>query len=93
MGVYDLGLTSEQFWKLTPAQFFALIDRKTYSMFRQDLRSGIIASTLANVNRGPNTPPYKASQFMAESYEEAESDGEALPPEELLKKFQGIVGG
>jgi alpha-D-ribose 1-methylphosphonate 5-triphosphate synthase subunit PhnH len=31
---------------------------------RADLRTGIVASTLANVNRGKNQQPYKAIDFM-----------------------------
>tara|TARA_Y100001973_G_C5143640_1_gene304229 strand:+ start:311 stop:574 length:264 start_codon:yes stop_codon:yes gene_type:complete len=31
---------------------------------RADLRTGIVASTLANVNRGKNRQPYKAVDFM-----------------------------
>jgi hypothetical protein len=32
---------------------------------RADLRAGIIASTIANVNRAPKTDAYKATDFMA----------------------------
>lgn len=31
---------------------------------RSDLRAGIVASTLANVNRGKNRQPYKPVDFM-----------------------------
>ncbi len=31
---------------------------------RQDLRAGIIASTIANVNRGKNRPAFKPNEFM-----------------------------
>lgn len=31
---------------------------------RGDLQTGIIAATIANVNRSADTPPYKASDFM-----------------------------
>jgi len=31
---------------------------------RQDLRTGIIASTIANVNRGKNRPAFKPNEFM-----------------------------
>ena len=32
--------------------------------FRSDLQSGIIASTIANVNRGKNTNPFSPQDFM-----------------------------
>jgi len=32
--------------------------------FRSDLQSGIIASTIANVNRGKNTSPFSPHDFM-----------------------------
>lgn len=31
---------------------------------RADLRAGIVAATLANVNRGRQTPPYRPRDFM-----------------------------
>jgi hypothetical protein len=31
---------------------------------RQDVRSAIIACTIANCNRGKNQPPYKLADFM-----------------------------
>lgn len=32
--------------------------------FRGDLRAGLIAATLANVNRGKDTPAFKPADFM-----------------------------
>ena len=32
--------------------------------FRSDLQSGIVASTIANVNRGKNTNPFSPQDFM-----------------------------
>jgi hypothetical protein len=35
-----------------------------HSQSRFDLRSAIVASTIANINRGKGTRPYKPSDFM-----------------------------
>jgi len=54
------------------------------------LQSGIIASTIANVNRGKNKAPYKASDFMPDYSKRF------LPPKKQstksIKKFMmGLV--
>lgn len=50
MGVYDLGLTSDQFWGLTLAQFGALIDRHVVRERQEDYRPGVLASVIWNAN-------------------------------------------
>jgi hypothetical protein len=43
------------------AAYFAL---EPFGEERADLRSAIVASTVANANRGRKTPAFKASDFM-----------------------------
>jgi len=50
VGVFDLGLTSRQFWALTFKEYHALIQRWQTEQDIQFLNSGIIASTIANVS-------------------------------------------
>jgi len=49
-------------WKLSRWVAFLNIDPQGEQ--RADLRAGIIASTIANVNRGKNTKPFVAKDFM-----------------------------
>jgi len=62
--VIDFKLSDAEFWKLTPAKFSALADRFDAENFRNDLRAGIVASVIANVNRGEKTKPFSPKDFM-----------------------------
>lgn len=66
IGVFDFGLSSEQFWKLTPAQFEALSRRHEIVRQQDDLGFGIVASTVANCHRNPKKrrKPYEPADFM-----------------------------
>ena len=48
--------------ELTEWQAFSTIE--PFGEERQDLRSAMIACTIANANRGPKTPAYKLEAFM-----------------------------
>ena len=39
----ELGLREEEFWRLTPAKLFALIDCKNEQIKREDYRTGVVA--------------------------------------------------
>ena len=45
---------------------------------RGDLRAGIVASVVANVNRGKNTRPFKASDFMPRFERPKKQTGEQM---------------
>jgi hypothetical protein len=45
--VYDLGLTSDEVWRLTPAQYTALLKRLRGAHLRDDYRFGIVGSVVA----------------------------------------------
>ena len=49
MAIIDLGLSADQFWSLTPAQFEALTLAKRSSSRKEDLRFGLICSVIASV--------------------------------------------
>ncbi len=57
---------------------------------RADLRSGIIASTIANVNRGKGGKAYKPSDFIPKFEEKRQTWQEQLRAVEILNKvFKG----
>lgn len=56
--------------------------------FRSDLQAGMIAATIANVNRGKNTPAFSPADFMP--YLEKEKPVEGKDDYDSLK---GFIGG
>lgn len=66
MGVFDYGLKSEEFWRLTPAQFFALGKRFDAKRRHYDQGFGIVSSVVANCHRDPKKrpKPFTAEDFM-----------------------------
>lgn len=65
-------------------QAYALLE--PFGEERADLRAGIIASTIANVNRGRATPPFRPKDFMPEF--------RRRPPEQVqtVEEQQQILG-
>jgi hypothetical protein len=64
---------------------------------RIDLVGGIIASTLANINRGKTSKVYVPTDFMPIAARQREAAEDALSEEEFaalqLKKFRAAMGG
>lgn len=52
-------MTSAQF-----AEWMAYSRLEPWGEERDDLRTGIVASTMANINRGKSRKPYKPTDFM-----------------------------
>jgi hypothetical protein len=79
IGVYDFGLSSEQFWDLTPPQFAALSDRHDDRNQRDEFYSANVASIIANCHRDEKSrpKPYTPKDFMP-SYA-AEEEAQATP--------------
>ena len=55
---------------------------------REDLRSGIIAATIANVNRGKGTQPFEPSDFMPKFGPEKET---VQAPEDMMAQMKLIT--
>lgn len=53
----------------------------------EDLRTGITASVIANVNRAKDTPPYKASDFIPWAQEPVKT---GPPPAEAIAALFGV---
>lgn len=87
--MYDLGLTSRQFWNLTPAQFFALLDRAKFEIRRSEMSSAVVAKTVADVNRPEDHPGYEIEMFMPSA---PKPKKEKLTAEMLWDKCKFIFG-
>lgn len=86
IATYDLHLTEEQFWRLTPVQFNKLIERYEIIRKETDYRFGLIASILWNSNY---TNKRKPGDFFKEP---GEDDGEpTMTGEEMLAHMMGVV--
>jgi len=58
---------------------------------RADHRSGIVAATIANVNRGKNQKPFKVRDFMPYAKPEEQADTEQTFDD--LQAFIGVING
>jgi hypothetical protein len=65
---YDFQLSDDDFWKLTFAEYDALMRRRNLDREWQDFHAGLICSVLANVNRNPQTKPepFTPQDFMTQ---------------------------
>lgn len=65
--------------------------RSPWGEVRSDTGFGIVAATVANVNRGQKTKPYKATDFMPwhESAEAAEAEPEEDEREKIFRMMNG----
>jgi len=75
---YDLNLTDDQFLDITPAQFFALVERRNLEKQEADYRAGVIASNIVRVFCDKNeskryTPGYFFPSLKTEKERRAES--------------------
>jgi hypothetical protein len=59
-----LNLTEADFWRLTPIQFSALVDRWQTLQGRLDYRAGLICAVMVNCHIAKGRRPFKPEDFM-----------------------------
>jgi len=62
-----------------------------FGPWREDLRSGIVASTVANALRGRNGRSYKPTDFLP-TFDGSGGDGERMTTEETIAAFAAAFG-
>lgn len=67
-------------------EWAAYFDVEPWGEDRADLRMGIVASLIANVNRGRNRPPFKPADFMPKFDKPAN-----LSPDEQVEAVFGAL--
>lgn len=77
-------ITSMQF-----AEWMAYSTLEPWGEERDDLRMGIVASTIANANRGKNTKAYSPQDFMPQF----EPEPEDVAIERMIAKARAALGG
>ncbi len=58
------GIPDEVFWKLTPLEFKAVLDRREAEERAKYMRAGLIAATIVNVNRRQGAAIVNAEDFF-----------------------------
>lgn len=71
------------------AEWMAYSALEPWGEERDDLRMGIVASTIANANRGKNTKAYSPQDFMPAFEPETEEQA----AERLIAKARAALGG
>jgi len=81
-----LGLSSEEFWTCTPRQFDELravvMREKEAWAERGDFHAGVVAATIANVNRGKDQKAFTPLDFMP-GKKKAQQKKRQTPEEQL----------
>ena len=77
-------ITSAQF-----AEWMAYSRLEPWGEDRDDLRTGIVASVIANSNRGKGKKPYKPQDFMPDF----EPEDEAAAIERIRENLRKTLGG
>ena len=83
---FDLHLSEDEFWSLTPVQFNALSGRYAQQQDWLNYRAGLIAAVIANVNRDPKKrrDPFTPQDFIQRT------ETEKPVPENLQDKIRRI---
>ena len=95
IGVYELGLTPQQFWDLTPAQFGALVKLRDVETKHADYRAGIIASNIVRVFGGNKAEKYTPDYFFPSLKDKKERKAEEFrnSPKGIVQYLKAIWGG
>lgn len=86
--MYDFGLTSEQFWGLTPAQFTALSDRHDERVKHEERGHAIVAWVIANLFRSKDSPKISVETFMPHGERPQEIDFSQMTPEQVIQRLE-----
>lgn len=91
--IYDFGLTDEQFWDLSPGQFYALGKRHKVSAQQDDYRFGVIASILATVNsKNKKYNPEDFFPLLKEVTTKNKRQHQGMTAKEMRKYFETHFG-
>lgn len=85
VGRYDLRLSEEEFWSLTPAMLDALMSRLEAERDHAEYCAGLVASQVYNVNLGEGGEPTDATAYMSEKWQKAGAERRARAQAEALR--------
>jgi hypothetical protein len=84
IGRYDLHLSEEDFWRLVPRQYFALLDRHREQILRNEMGPAIVAWVISRIAGSKKTTP---QQFMPSARSQPKDE---VPWQALMAKVKGI---
>lgn len=92
--MYDLKLTPEQFWALTPRLFSALSDRLDSDMRLREAQTALVAAFFANVWAKKKQGEYEPSEFTVYDRlakpEEKEPEPKEMTPWEQFEYIRAL---
>lgn len=76
---------------MSPRMFYALLEARDNVERRMDLRFGVVAAVIANVNRDPEKRPaaFQAADFFPDVDRESQTEEEQLAALEMLAAVYG----
>jgi hypothetical protein len=83
---YDLGLTDEQFWRLTPRQYSYLLKRHRQKSEHEELLAAIIARSVVDFSFCHPAKPSKYADYMPSKWGRKEPRGQVI--ERLKAQFR-----
>jgi hypothetical protein len=86
---YDLGLTEEEFWRMTPRQLSALLKRHKREHERQEFLFAQVVSNTVNFSMCRPKQPVTPKQFMPSQWRKKESQPQIL--ERLRTQFRAAA--
>ncbi len=95
IGRYDLGLSDDEFWRLTPAQFAALCDRMEAEREHAEYCAALVIAEMGNMQRAEGAVPLEPGLFMrkhAAAAIERRQINEAKVAKENLRHVMGAIG-
>lgn len=83
---YDLGMSDDEFWRMTPREFGAVVKRRVFDIERQDYRAALICATLVNINRKKGSRPVRPEAFLGKK----KNADTAAPWQKILKTVEAM---
>jgi len=76
MAIYDFGLSSAEFGRMTPGMFAALLERRAFRFRYDNYIAGVVAAMVWNASpgRGKDSPVASAYDFVPRPAADAERD-------------------
>lgn len=68
-----MGWSKEEFWRSTPAEYFACLDRYEVRIKREDYRAGLIAATIVNIYQSKDAEQLQPFDFFVMHQNEKET--------------------
>jgi hypothetical protein len=83
MACHHLGMSTDEFFRLTPRQFDLLMQQHRERVEYEEYMAGLLAATVANFSMGAPKKPLEPADFMPSRRQKARTKRER-PPRQLI---------